>query len=70
MNIRLFQVDSITDSPYKGNPAGVCIVDNPVTNDFKQQIASEMNCSETAFITDMGDVYRIQYFTPLQEVQL
>jgi PhzF family phenazine biosynthesis protein len=70
MNIRLFQVDSFTDSPYKGNPAGVCIVDNSVSNSFKQQIASEMNCSETAFITDMGDVYRIQYFTPLQEVQL
>jgi len=24
---QLFQVDSFTDVPFKGNPAGVCIVD-------------------------------------------
>jgi PhzF family phenazine biosynthesis protein len=70
MSIRLFQVDSFTDEPFKGNPAGVCLMDDDISDIEKQNLAAEMNCSETAFIYNEGDNYRIRYFTPTQEVQL
>jgi PhzF family phenazine biosynthesis protein len=70
MPIRLYQVDSFTSEIFKGNPAGVCVLDEDITDDMKQDIASEMNCSETSFVQKKDKGYRIRYFTPTQEVQL
>lgn len=70
MKIRLFQVDSFTTEIFKGNPAGVCVLAEDISDDMKQNIASEMNCSETSFIQKLNNEYRIKYFTPTQEVQL
>jgi PhzF family phenazine biosynthesis protein len=70
MSFRLFQVDSFTTELFKGNPAGVCVLDADVNKEVKQAIAAEMNCSETSFIVNKGDHYRITYFSPIQEVQL
>lgn len=70
MKIRLFQVDSFTTEIFKGNPAGVCILSEDISDDLKQNIACEMNCSETSFIQKINNEYRIRYFTPTQEVQL
>ena len=33
-----------------GNPAAVCLLSDDITDDLKQQIATEMNLSETAFV--------------------
>jgi PhzF family phenazine biosynthesis protein len=35
-----------------------------------QQVASEMNLSETAFILKQGDTYKLRWFTPALEVDL
>jgi len=70
MKIRLFQVDSFTTEMFKGNPAGVCVLDEDIPDDMKQNIASEMNCSETSFVKKINNEYRVRYFTPTQEVQL
>jgi PhzF family phenazine biosynthesis protein len=70
MKIRLFQVDSFANEIFKGNPAGVCVLDEDISDDMKQNIASEMNCSETSFVRKINNEYRIRYFTPVQEVQL
>ncbi len=48
--MKLFQVDSFTKERFKGNPAGVCIVDGEMSDELMQNIASEMNLSETAFV--------------------
>ena len=68
--MRLFQVDSFTSVPFKGNPAGVCILDKFLDASSMQSIAMEMNLSETAFVVIKENEYRIRYFTPTQEVPL
>lgn len=66
----VYQIDAFTDEPFKGNPAGVMIVDEHITSDRMQKIAMEMNLSETAFIMPKGNIFEIRYFTPSVEVPL
>lgn len=70
MKNKLYQVDSFTDKPFKGNPAGVMVCDSVPATEWMQSIAMEMNLSETAFIIPDGDDFVIRYFTPLKEVPL
>jgi PhzF family phenazine biosynthesis protein len=68
--MRLFTVDAFTNSPFSGNPAGVCILDNKIPEELYQLIAREINLSETAFIMAVGSKYEIRWFTPTVEVNL
>lgn len=68
--IPLFQVDSFTDHPFAGNPAGVCLLDAPQPAEWMQFIAKEMNLSETAFLVPQNDGYHLRWFTPVAEVEL
>jgi trans-2,3-dihydro-3-hydroxyanthranilate isomerase len=71
--IRVKQVDAFTDSPLSGNPAGVVLDAQGLTDQQMRTIAREMSLSETAFLmpatTDEADL-RIRWFTPLVEVDL
>lgn len=66
----LYQVDSFTSEPFKGNPAGVMVSDAGLPAELMQKIAMEMNLSETAFVVPLSDGFAIRYFTPLKEVDL
>ncbi|MDG5814011.1 PhzF family phenazine biosynthesis protein [Chitinispirillales bacterium ANBcel5] len=68
--MKLFQVDSFTSQPFSGNPAGVCIADKEISEPTMQNIAAEINCSETAFLKRVDNGYSIRFFTPTQEVDL
>ena len=68
--MKLFQVDSFTKERFKGNPAGVCIVDGEMSEELMQNIASEMNLSETAFVQASNGYYKLRWFTPAVEVDL
>ena len=68
--MRIFTVDSFTDKPFTGNPAGVCILDNEYPDELYQQIAREINYSETAFLIKQNGYFRIRWFTPKTEVNL
>lgn len=68
--MRIYQVDSFTTERFKGNPAGVCIIDKFPDSRFMQSIALEMNLSETAFVEINDKKFNIRYFTPTQEVPL
>jgi predicted PhzF superfamily epimerase YddE/YHI9 len=46
IHFRLYQVDSFTSRIFKGNPAGVCVLNEDMTDEMEQDIASEMNCPE------------------------
>lgn len=70
MPIPLTIVDAFTDHPFSGNPAAVCVLDRPLPDRRMQQIAAEMNLSETAFLLPEGDAFRLRWFTPLVEVEL
>lgn len=48
--MKLYQIDSFTKELFKGNPAAVCVVDRKLSDRQMQQIAIEMNLSETAFV--------------------
>lgn len=66
----IYQVDAFTAEPFKGNPAGVCILEKEVSVKWMKNIAAEMNLSETAFIVKEGKKFRIRYFTPEAEIPL
>ena len=63
-------IDAFTDKLFSGNPAGVCIVDKPISDDIMQKIAFENNLSETAFIQKNTDGYSLRWFTPTFEIDL
>lgn len=69
----VYQIDSFTKEKFKGNPAGV-VVNAEGLNDYQmQQIARELNNSETAFLfpPDSDDCDGIiRYFTPSTEVPI
>jgi PhzF family phenazine biosynthesis protein len=69
-NKTIYQVDAFTDIPFKGNPAGVMIVDSEITSAWMQNMALEMNLSETAFLVPQEGGFDIRYFTPSIEVPL
>jgi len=68
--IPIFQVDAFTHGPFTGNPAAVCVLTDPVTEDMMQKIAMENNLAETAFITRGSNEWLIRWFTPVTEVEL
>lgn len=70
MKIPIFQVDAFTSVPFKGNPAAVCLLIENVADDWMQRVAMEMNLSETAFVLQEGQGWRLRWFTPLVEVDL
>lgn len=66
----IYQVDAFADEPFKGNPAGVVILAAEASSTWMQNIAMEMNLSETAFILPHNAGFAIRYFTPEREVPL
>jgi PhzF family phenazine biosynthesis protein len=66
----IYQVDAFTDRPFAGNPAAVCILAEPRDDRWMQQVAAEMNLSETAFLLQHADGWNLRWFTPTVEVDL
>jgi PhzF family phenazine biosynthesis protein len=70
MAIRIVQVDAFTNKPFGGNPAVVCVLPQPVPDEWMGNVAREMNLSETAFLTPHDGGFRLRWFTPSVEVDL
>jgi PhzF family phenazine biosynthesis protein len=68
--MNIYQVDAFTDKPFCGNPAAVCVLSRPADEGWMQQLAQEMNLSETAFFHPFRDGYKLRWFTPTREVDL
>ncbi|WP_318440777.1 PhzF family phenazine biosynthesis protein [Photobacterium leiognathi] len=68
MDLEIYQVDSFTTETFKGNPAGVCITANGLSESLMLSIAEEMAVSETAFLS-LSDM-TLRWFTPKAEVKL
>ncbi len=66
----VYQIDAFTNKPFNGNSAAVILSDK-LSAENMQQIAKEMNLSETAFISssDKAD-FKLKWFTPTIEVEL
>lgn len=70
MPIPISIVDAFTAEPFAGNPAAVCVLPEPAAEGWMQDVAREMNLSETAFLVRNGDAFRLRWFTPACEVDL
>ncbi len=69
--MKFFVVDAFAKEPFKGNPAGVVVLEKELTPGVMQQIASEVRFSETAFVRRFTEKeFSIRYFTPVSEVDL
>ena len=72
MEIPILQIDAFTSQPFKGNPAAVCLLSEKLPDEWMQQVAAEMNLSETAFVQPRagGDGFSLRWFTPTLEIAL
>jgi PhzF family phenazine biosynthesis protein len=69
--MRLFQIDAFADAPFTGNPAAVCLMGDAHRDDaWMQNLAAEMNLSETAFVRRQDGDWSLRWFTPTIEVAL
>src|SRR2546430_2107613 len=70
VGLRIVQVDAFTDTPFRGNPAAICVLPAPRDERWMQDVAREMNLSETAFLQAQPDGWSLRWFTPTVEVAL
>jgi predicted PhzF superfamily epimerase YddE/YHI9 len=70
MSTPIYKVDSFTNQPFGGNPAGVCLLREARDERWMQSVAREMNLSETAFLVPRGGDYDLRWFTPSVEIAL
>ncbi|MEK7268329.1 MAG: PhzF family phenazine biosynthesis protein [Nitrospirota bacterium] len=69
--LKFYQADVFTDRPFGGNPVAVVLGAAGLGDDELQQIAREINLSETVFVlppTDPAAAAKIRIFTPTQEI--
>jgi len=70
-SLKFYQADVFTGDPFGGNPVAVFPDAHGLSDHQLQQIAREMNLSETVFVlppTDEAAVVRLRIFTPTQEL--
>ena len=66
----LHVIDAFTDQPFGGNPAAVCLLDQPADESWMKLVAREMNLSETAFLHPIEGGFSLRWLTPAVEVKL
>ena len=71
MSVTIVTVDAFTDRPFAGNPAAVCVFDEYPSDAWMQDVAREMNLSETAFLVARPDgEWDLRWFSPTVEVDI
>ena len=72
MSVSLTWVDAFTDTRYAGNPAGVCLLDEPLPAETMQSLAAELGIAETAFVVPSSEpgTFGLRWFSPLVEIDL
>ncbi|KJY88466.1 phenazine biosynthesis protein PhzF [Vibrio neptunius] len=69
MELDMFTCDAFTTQRFKGNSAAVVPLTDWLSDETMQNIATENNLSETAFIKPTGaNQYEIRWFSPKAEV--
>jgi PhzF family phenazine biosynthesis protein len=69
--VTVYQYDAFSDTPNKGNPAGVVLNADNLSDGQMQEIAYKVGFNETVFVveSDKADL-QIRYFTPGHEINL
>lgn len=66
MSFEIYTVDAFTAEPFRGNPAGVCLLTEHMPDEWMQSVAAELRHAETAFLRGRS----LRWFTPAVEVAL
>jgi trans-2,3-dihydro-3-hydroxyanthranilate isomerase len=67
--LRVLRYDVFTDRPYTGNPLAVVLEPPHLSTAAMQVVASELNLSETTFLSTRGDgSWDVRIFTPTTEL--
>jgi trans-2,3-dihydro-3-hydroxyanthranilate isomerase len=72
-NFQFYQLDVFTDTAFCGNPLAVFPDGTGISSELMQQIAREMNLSETVFVlpSDKAETLRrLRIFTPTKELPI
>lgn len=71
MNYKVFLVNAFCNDKRGGNGAGVVLCSAILERNIKLRIAAEIGYSETIFVREEGGgVFHLEYFTPVEEVDL
>jgi PhzF family phenazine biosynthesis protein len=70
MGKSLYVVDAFAERAFAGNPAGVCLLEEPAEEAWMQAVAREVNAAATGFACPEGGGLRLRWFTPAVEVAL
>jgi trans-2,3-dihydro-3-hydroxyanthranilate isomerase len=65
--VEILQVDAFTTRPCQGNPAGVVLDADGLSDEQMRRVAAEMNVPETAFLAPSSRpdaAYRLRWLTP------
>jgi len=68
--IPFFIVNAFSQVPFKGNPAGVCLLEAMPRVKWMQSVAAELGFPETAFLVPTNHHFHIRWFSPSTEVTL
>ncbi|XP_027366928.1 uncharacterized protein LOC113873133 [Abrus precatorius] len=83
--VKYYVVDAFTESPFKGNPAAVCFLEEHREDDWLQAVATELNAPVTCYLTRIPESnhnlnslhatsnnarFRLRWFTHVNEVKL
>jgi predicted PhzF superfamily epimerase YddE/YHI9 len=69
--VPLYVVDSFATGSFTGNPAAVCVLDEPPDPAWMQRVGGELNQAATAFVgPDAGGVWPLRWFTATSELTL
>jgi PhzF family phenazine biosynthesis protein len=70
MKLKIYIANAFSEKKFGGNPAAVVPLKEWLSDMLMQQIASQNNLADTAYIIPYGDDYAIRWFTPALEVSL
>ena len=71
MNLTIHTVDAFTNRLFGGNPAAITVLPKPMSDEWMQNFAQEINLSETAYLELREDgSFGLRWFTPTVEVAL
>ncbi len=72
MSVPITWVDAFSDVAFGGNPAAVCVLCEPLTDERMQAIALELGIAETAYLTPTDDPtsFGLRWFSPATEIDL
>lgn len=70
MKINIYQVDAFASRPFAGNPAAVCLLEEPLDEQTMHAIADEKNLPMTAFLERTEDGFSLRWFSSSGEAAL